>query len=124
MTMLIKCMSAVLISSALALPAAHGAAHAPILGAIISLQQDEMSEALRARRAGDIMPYKKLKAKVEKELKAKVIGQRLRQTNLGMVYELRLKNAKSQVIFAIVNARTGKIIQRSGQREKTSKKSE
>ena len=53
-----------------------------------------------------------IRAIAEKELKAKVIGERLRQTNNGLVYEFRARNRKGRIIHAIYSAKTGKLIAR------------
>ncbi len=73
---------------------------------------DEQDDALKAIRAGEILPYSKVRKIAEKKLKAKVVGERLRRTNQGWVYEFRARNKKGRVIFAIFSAKNGKLIAR------------
>lgn len=78
----------------------------------IASKDDEHSAALKASRAGEILPYDKVRRIAEKQLKAKVIGERLRRTNNGWVYEFRARTKKGRIIHAIYSAKNGKLIAR------------
>ena len=73
---------------------------------------DEQDEALRAARRGEIMPYALVRAIAERKLRAKVVGERLRRTNRGWVYEFRARDKKGRVIFAVFSATDGRMIAR------------
>ncbi len=71
----------------------------------------EHDEALKAIKRGDILSYSKIKKRVELQLNGRMVGERLRRTNRGWVYEVRVRQNKGRVVFAIIDARTGKILQ-------------
>ncbi|RME66449.1 MAG: hypothetical protein D6782_04325 [Alphaproteobacteria bacterium] len=75
--------------------------------------QNDQDEALRAMRAGDIMPYNKVKRRVESQVRGTVIGQSApRQVNSKRwVYEFRVL-VDNRVERVIVDARTGRLIER------------
>lgn len=88
-------------------------AGAPVLSQdSASRDDDEQRAALEASRAGEILSYKKVRRIAEKQLKAKVIGERLRRTNNGWVYEFRARSKKGRIIHAIYSAKDGKLIAR------------
>ena len=76
--------------------------------------QHEQRAARAAVKAGDVMPYAKLKKKIEKETGGRIIGQRLRKTGHGWLYELRLRMKKGHIRYVMVEGATGKIIRRAG----------
>lgn len=76
--------------------------------------QQEQKDARQARKAGAIIPYAKLKKKIEKETGGRIIGQRLRKTGTGWMYELRLRMGKGHIRYMMVEGATGKIIRRAG----------
>ena len=73
----------------------------------------EQDDALEKMKSGEIQPYGKIKSVVESRLGGKLVGERLRQTNNGWVYEVRVRRPDGQVIFAVVDAKTGRILRRS-----------
>jgi len=73
-------------------------------------QEDEHDEALDAARHGDILPYWRIRRMVEDRLDGKIVGQKLRRTNRGWQYDLRVRRKDGKVLVAIVNAATGAII--------------
>ncbi|GHF22735.1 hypothetical protein GCM10017044_16370 [Kordiimonas sediminis] len=73
---------------------------------------DDHNDALAAIKRGEILPYSKIRRIVQKKMGGKIIGERLRRTNRGWVYELRIRGDKGKILFAIVDARTGKILNR------------
>ncbi len=66
--------------------------------------------ALEAIKRGEILSYKQIRKIIRKNLKGKVVGERLRRTNQGWVYELRVRQEDGHVVFAVINAKTGKIL--------------
>ncbi|WP_262694843.1 PepSY domain-containing protein [Kordiimonas aquimaris] len=79
----------------------------------ISVQQalaDEHDDAREALRRGDILPYSQIKRIVESQLDGKVVGQKLRRTNRGWQYDLRLRPPNGRVMVLVVNAKNGNII--------------
>ena len=72
---------------------------------------DEHDDALKAIRNGEVLPYSKIKRTTEKKLKGKIVGERLRRTNRGWVYELRVReNNSGRVLFVVVDAANGAIL--------------
>ena len=78
--------------------------------AVSAFAADEQDDALKAIRAGEILPYSKIKRMVEAQLKGKVVGQRLRRTGRGWIYELRIRGKDGGVKFAVVDAKSGRVI--------------
>ncbi|MFC3053605.1 PepSY domain-containing protein [Kordiimonas pumila] len=71
---------------------------------------DDQDAALKALKNGDILPYAKIKKKVEKQLGGQVVGSNLRRTNKGWQYDLRVRRDNGKVMVAIVDAATGAIL--------------
>lgn len=83
----------------------------PLIG--VPVQQalaDEHDDAREALRRGDILPYSQIKRIIESQLDGKVVGQKLRRTNRGWQYDLRLRPPNGRVMVLIVNAKNGSII--------------
>jgi len=72
----------------------------------------DQAAALEALMSGDILPYSQLRKAIEKSLEAKLVGERLRLTNEGWVYEVRARQEHGRMIFAVINARDGQIMRR------------
>ena len=72
--------------------------------------RDEHDEALKAIKRGEIMSYSQIKRSVESRLGARVVNLRLRRTNNGWRYYLRLSRQDGRVVAATVDAKTGRII--------------
>jgi uncharacterized membrane protein YkoI len=79
--------------------------------ALVTLAQDnDHDDALKAIKRGEILSYDRIKSIAERELDGKMVGERLRRTNQGWVYEVRVRRRDGKVVFAIINAGSGKVI--------------
>lgn len=74
--------------------------------------QQEQKEARAALKSGAIIPYAKLKKAIEQKTGGRIIGQRLRKTGAGWVYELRLRMKKGKIQYIRVDGATGTITKR------------
>lgn len=72
----------------------------------------EHDDAREALRRGDILPYSSIKKIVEDQVSGKVVGQKLRRTNRGWQYDLRVRPNNGRVMVLVVDARTGTIVSR------------
>ena len=95
-----------LLASAFAIPVLDGTFGAPAQAA------NDQNAALEAIKRGEILSYSKIKKRVEKQLGGKIVGERLRRTNRGWIYEIRARQSDGRVVFAIVDAKTGRVIQK------------
>lgn len=77
-----------------------------------SLAADEHDDAREALKRGDILPYSRIKKIVESQVGGKVVGQRLRRTNRGWQYDLRVRPSNGRVMVLVVDAKTGAILSR------------
>lgn len=77
--------------------------------AVKSVPMPEHDAARQAMQHGQVMPYYDLKKKVEKKIDAKIIGEKLRHTNRGWVYDLRVQRRRGKVSSVIVDAQTAEI---------------
>ena len=73
---------------------------------------DEHDDAREALRRGDILPYSAIKRIVEGQVDGKVVGQKLRRTNRGWQYDLRVRPQNGRVMVVVVNAKNGAIVSR------------
>ncbi|TNE61921.1 MAG: hypothetical protein EP335_14655 [Alphaproteobacteria bacterium] len=73
-------------------------------------KQDDHDEALEAIKRGDILPYSHIKRMVEDRLSGVIVGQKLRRTNRGWQYDLRVRRKDGKVLVAIVDAASGHIL--------------
>jgi len=71
---------------------------------------DEHDDALQAIKRGEIMSYSQIKRSVESRLGARVVSLRLRRTNSGWRYFLRLTRKDGRVLAATVDAKNGRIL--------------
>ncbi|SDE53149.1 MULTISPECIES: PepSY domain-containing protein [Kordiimonas] len=71
---------------------------------------DEHDDVLQAIKRGELMTYAKIKRIAEAKLQGVVVGQKLRRTNRGWQYDLRIRRKDGKVMVAIVDARTGEIV--------------
>ena len=71
---------------------------------------DDHEDALKAIKRGEILSYARIRSIAERELDGKMVGERLRRTNKGWVYEVRVRRDTGKVVFAIINAGSGKVI--------------
>lgn len=88
----------------LAVPSAGGPAS--------SMMLQEHDDAREALKRGDILPYSRIKKIVESQVDGKVVGQKLRRTNQGWQYDLRVRPKNGRVIVLVVDASTGAIVSR------------
>lgn len=87
-----------------AMPLAGGPASSTML--------QEHDDAREALRRGAILPYSQIKKIVESQVGGKVVGQKLRRTNQGWQYDLRVRPENGRVIVLVVDAQTGRIVSR------------
>lgn len=73
---------------------------------------DEHDDAREALKRGDILPYSAIKRIVESQVDGKVVGQKLRRTNRGWQYDLRVRPKNGRVMVVVVNAKNGNIVSR------------
>ncbi len=73
---------------------------------------DEHDDAREALKRGDILPYSRIKRIVESQVDGKVVGQKLRRTNRGWQYDLRVRPENGRVMVLVVDARNGNIVSR------------
>lgn len=73
---------------------------------------DEHDDAREALKRGDILPYSTIKRIVEGQVDGKVVGQKLRRTNRGWQYDLRVRPKNGRVMVLVVNAKNGSIVSR------------
>lgn len=73
---------------------------------------DEHDDAREALKRGDILPYSRIKKIVESQVNGKVVGQKLRRTNRGWQYDLRVRPENGRVMVLVVDARNGSIVSR------------
>lgn len=71
---------------------------------------DEHDDAREALKRGDILPYSSIKRIVEDQVDGKVVGQKLRRTNRGWQYDLRVRPQGGRVMVLVVDARNGNIL--------------
>lgn len=90
----------------MALPSHEVSALERLFGA----SQDDHDEALRAIKRGEIRSYSQIKRAVEDRLGGRVVDIKLRRTNRGWQYFLRVSRKDGRVIAAIVDAKSGRIL--------------
>jgi len=83
---------------------------APLSFSVPAYAADEHDDVLRAIKRGELMSYAKIKRIAEAKLHGVVVGQKLRRTNRGWQYDLRVRRKDGKVLVAIVDARTGEIV--------------
>lgn len=83
---------------------------APLSFSVFASAADEHDDVLRAIKRGELMSYAKIKRIAEAKLDGVVVGQKLRRTNRGWQYDLRVRRKDGKVLVAIMNARTGEIV--------------
>ncbi len=78
------------------------------IGASAAQDQDR---AYKATKAAGLLPYARIRKIAEKRIGGKIISQKLVRTNLeNWVYQLRIRKKDGRVTFAVINAKTGKIL--------------
>jgi len=77
--------------------------------------QREQDEALKNRKQGDLKPYGQIAREAERQFGGRVVGQKLRQTGSdSWVYELKLLMDDGKVLMVTMDAKTGKVLKKSG----------
>lgn len=71
---------------------------------------DEHDDAQKAVQRGEIKSYAEIRRIVENKLGGRVVDLKLRRTNRGWQYFLRVSRNDGRVVATVVDARTGKII--------------
>ncbi len=80
----------------------------PVSGAVLQEHED----AREALKRGAILPYSRIKKIIESQVGGRVVGQKLRRTNQGWQYDLRVRPENGRVMVLVVDARTGAIVSR------------
>lgn len=75
-----------------------------------SRASDEHDDAQKAVQRGEIKSFSEIKKMVEEKLGGRVVDLKLRRTNRGWQYFLRVSRENGRVVAAVVDARTGKIL--------------
>jgi len=74
---------------------------------------DEHDDALAAIKRGEIMSFSQIKRVVESRLGGRVVDLKLRRTNQGWQYFLRVSRKDGRVVAAVVDAKTARILSTS-----------
>lgn len=72
--------------------------------------RDEHDDALQAIKRGEIMSYSQIKRAVEGRLGGRVVDIKLRRTNRGWQYFLRVSRKDGRVVAAVVDAKSARIL--------------
>jgi len=83
-----------------------------VAGFAVSAQKREQDDALEMMKRGEILSYSKIRDIVRTRIGGRLVGERLRHTNSGWVYEVRVRQKDGRVVFAIIDAKTGRILNR------------
>lgn len=75
---------------------------------------DEQDRALELRKKEKLIPYGEIVRRAQSQFGGRVVGQRLKEQGSLMVYELKILKPNGQVIVALYNARTGRVISSRG----------
>jgi len=75
-----------------------------------TLIADEHDDAQQAVRRGEIKSYSEIRRMVEGRLQGRVVDLKLKRTNKGWQYFLRVSTNEGRVVAAVVDARTGRIL--------------
>jgi len=78
--------------------------------AALVVSRDEHDDALGAIKRGEIMSYSQIKRSVESRLGGRVVDLKLRRTNQGWQYFLRVSRKDGRVVAAVVDAKTARIL--------------
>jgi uncharacterized membrane protein YkoI len=90
---------------------ALGAVNASEIGkATLYALLDDHDDALKAIKRGEVMSYSQIKRAVQDKLGGRVVDIKLRRTNRGWQYFLRLSRSSGRVVAAVVDAKTGRIL--------------
>ena len=76
----------------------------------VSVAQDQ-DRAYKATKAAGLLPYARIRRIAEKQIGGKIVSQKLVRTNMeNWIYQLRIRKKDGRVAFAVINAKTGKIL--------------
>lgn len=71
----------------------------------------DQDRAYKATKAAGLLPYSRIRRIAEAGVGGKIISQKLVRTNVdNWIYQLRIRKKDGRVTFAVVNAKTGKIL--------------
>lgn len=71
----------------------------------------DQDRAYKATKAAGLLPYARIRKIAEKQIGGKIISQKLVRTNMeNWVYQLRIRKNDGRVTFAVINAKTGRIL--------------
>lgn len=101
--MIILVFSVLLLVTMLPFSDAHASAR-------FNIARDEHDDALKAIKRGEIMSYSQIKRAVEDRLGGRVVDIKLRRTNRGWQYFLRVSRKDGRVVAAVVDAQTARIL--------------
>ena len=77
---------------------------------LVRMVRDEHDDALKAIKRGEIMSFSQIKRSVESRLGGRVVDIKLRRTNRGWQYFLRVSRKDGRVVAAVVDAKTARIL--------------
>lgn len=80
------------------------------MAAVLTMVRDEHDDALQAIKRGEIMSFSQIKRSVESRLGGRVVDIKLRRTNRGWRYFLRVSRKDGRVVAATVDAKTARIL--------------
>jgi len=78
--------------------------------AVYTASRDEHDDALQAIKRGEIMSFSQIKRSVESRLGGRVVDIKLRRTNRGWQYFLRVSRQDGRVVAAVVDGKTARIL--------------
>lgn len=74
------------------------------------IARGEQDRALELRKERDLIPYREIQSRAERQFGGRVVGQRLFERGGRMIYELRILQPDGKVIVALYDAKTGRVI--------------
>lgn len=77
-------------------------------------RQGDQDRALELRKKSDIIPYGVIAKRAESRFGGRVVGQRVREMDGKIVYELRLLKDDGTVLVVYMDAKTGAVIKTEG----------
>lgn len=75
---------------------------------------DEQDRALELRKKEKLIPYGEIVRRAQSQFGGRVVGQKLKKQGNVTVYELKILKPNGQVIVALYNAKTGRVISSRG----------
>lgn len=82
-----------------------------LLGGTQGQDRQDQDRAYKATKAAGLLPYSRIRKIAENKVGGKIISQKLVRTNTdNWIYQLRIRKKDGRVAFAVVNAKSGKIV--------------